>query len=105
MMVQDPTLAAMDAIAHNEYRVRVGLMVIKEFKIWAHSEKDAVNKVKGGAGTMSSQSQPEIVSVQVGQKGTAVTDTQAKETARIVENALAQKNPNLQMPGDIAKKE
>ena len=103
MLVKDPTLAAMGELAYMEFRVRVGLMVIKEFKIWAHDEKDAVNKVKGGAGTMSSQSQPEVVSVQVGKKGTAITDVQAKESTRIVENALAQKNPNLQLPGDIAE--
>lgn len=103
MQVNDPTLAAMSELAHSEFRVRVGIMTVKEFKIWAHDEKDAVNKVKNGAGTLSSQSRPEIVSVQVGKKGTAVTDVQAKETARVVENALAQKNPNLQLPGDIAK--
>lgn len=102
MLVKDPTLAAMGELAYTEFRVRIGLMVIKEFKIWAHDEKDAVNKVKGGAGTVASQSQPEVVSVQVGKKGTAITDLQAKESARIVENAMAQKNPNMQMPGDIA---
>ena len=104
MQVQDPTLAAMDKLAYNEYRVRVGLMVIKEFKIWAHDETDATNKVKNGGGTMSSQSKPEVVSVQVGQPGGgAITDKEALRTAKVVENALAQKNPNLQLPGDIAK--
>lgn len=102
MQIKDPQLAAMDELAYSEYRVRVGLMTIKEFKIWAHDENDAVNKVKAGAGTMASQSEPEVVSVQVGRKDTAVTDVQAKETARVVENALAQKNPNVQLPGDIA---
>jgi len=103
MHVQDPTLAAMDKLAYSEFRVRVGIMVIKEFKIWAHDEKDAREKVKDGAGTQSSQSEPEVVSVQVGRKGTAITQAQAKETARIVENAIAQKNPNVQLPGEIAK--
>ena len=96
LKVQDPTLAAMSELAYQEFRVRVGLMVIREFKTWAHDEKDAMNKVKNGAGTMSSQSQPEIVSMQVGKPGTAITDVQAKETARVVENALAQKDPNIQ---------
>ena len=103
LKVQDPTLAAMDALAYTEFRVRIGIMVIKEYKIWAHDEKDAMEKVKNGGGTQSSQSEPEVVSVQVGRKGTAITQNQAKETARIVENALAQKNPNVQLPGDIAE--
>ncbi len=54
--VKDETLAAMDAIAYTEFRVRVGVAVVKEFKIWAHSDDDEVEKVKNGHGTMSYQS-------------------------------------------------
>ncbi len=79
MNIQDPTLAAMGELAYSEFRVRVGIMVIKEFKIWAHDDKDAVNKVKGGAGTLSSTSEPEVVSVQVEKPGgSAITQAQAK---------------------------
>jgi len=106
VQVQDHTLAAMDGLAYTEYRVRVGIMTIREFKIWAHDETDAANKVKNGAGTVSSQSPPEVVSVQVGKPGgSAITNAEAKQTSRVVENALAQKNPNVQLPGDIAMKE
>jgi hypothetical protein len=102
--VNDPTLAAMDAIAHQEFRVRIGIMNIREYKIWAHDEDDAVEKVKQGFGTMSSQSQPEVVSVQVGQAGGgAITEEQAKAAARIVENAQAQKNPNLNSMAEFNK--
>ena len=106
LQVQDPTLAAMDQIAYTEFRVRVGIMSIREYKIWAHDETDASNKVRDGAGTMSSQSPPEVVSVQVGKLGGGpITDTDALRTAKVVENALAQKNPNTQLPGDIAMKD
>jgi len=101
--VKDNTLAAMDALAYTEFRVRVGLMSVHEFKIWAHSEDDAVNKVKNGAGTLSSKSQPEVVSVQVGLPGGAVTEEQAKQQARVIENAQAQKDPTVTSMAEFDK--
>jgi len=100
--VFDPTLAAMGELAYSEFRVRVGIMTIREFKIWAHDEDDAVNKVKGGAGTMASQSPPEVVSVQVGKPGGgAITNTDALQTAKVVENARSANDRHLKLPGDI----
>ena len=101
--VKDNTLAAMDALAYTEFRVRIGLMAVHEFKIWAHSEEDAVEKVKGGAGTLSSKSQPEVVSVQVGLPGGAITEEQAKQQARVIENAQAQKDPTVTSMAEFNK--
>jgi len=92
MKVKDEALAAMDELAYSEFRVRVGVMVMREYRIWAHDEDDAVEKVKDGNGTMSSSSEPQVVSVQVGRAGGPITEEQAKQAARIAENALAQKS-------------
>jgi hypothetical protein len=100
--VNDPTLAAMDELAYSEFRVRVGVMQIIEYKIWAHDEQDAVNKCKEGGGRETSRSQPEVVSVQVGEPGGAITQTQAEETARVVENAQAQKSGTVESIADAA---
>lgn len=104
MKVNDPALAAMDELAYSEFRVRVGILVMREYKIWAHDENDAKEKVKDGNGIMSSQAEPQVVSVQVGQAGGgAITEDQAKEAARIIENAQAQKNPNMTSMAEFNK--
>lgn len=94
--VKDPALAAMDAIAMKEFRVRVGVMVIREYKIFAADEKQAKKRVvEEGQGRETSRGDPKIVSVQAGVADGAITDTQAEEVARIVENAQAQKDFNV----------
>lgn len=98
--VNDPTLAGMAELAHSEYRVRVTVMQTIEYKIWAHDEQDAVNKVKDGQGREVQKSQPEVAGVQVGLPGGALTQSQASETARIIENARTQKDRHVETVGD-----
>lgn len=92
MKIKDETLGAMEAMALKEYRVQVAMIGYQTYKIYAHDPEEAVEKVRNGGGTLAAVTQPEVVGVRVGRPGMNMTQTQAEQIAKTIENAQSEKS-------------